>query len=118
MLDEVCVAMLAIMAPGPARPRRSCHPRRVRAMRPVVLLVGLLAAVSACEMGPSVPSPAVAGPWTTVAAAPAGLTEVAVAAHDGKIWVAGGLHADGTVSDAVFVFDPMAGTWSTGPTLP
>ena len=50
--------------------------------------------------------------------APASLTEVAVAAHRGRIWVAGGLRADGTASDEVFVFDPAAGTWTTGPTLP
>jgi N-acetylneuraminic acid mutarotase len=46
------------------------------------------------------------------------LLEVAVAAHAGRIWVAGGLRADGTASDAVFVFDPAAGSWSTGPRLP
>jgi N-acetylneuraminic acid mutarotase len=56
--------------------------------------------------------------WTTVAAAPAALTEVAVAAHGGRIWVAGGLHADGTASDAVYVFDPGRDTWTTGPLLP
>ena len=43
------------------------------------------------------------------ATAPASLTEVAVAAHDGRIWVAGGLRADGTASDALFAFDPATG---------
>jgi N-acetylneuraminic acid mutarotase len=46
------------------------------------------------------------------------LLEVAAAAHDGRIWVAGGLRADGTASDAVFVFDPAAGSWSSGPKVP
>jgi hypothetical protein len=63
-------------------------------------------------------APAVAGPWSPTAAAPVSLTEVAVAAHNGRIWVAGGLRTDGTASAAVLVFDPKAGTWATGPTLP
>ncbi len=46
------------------------------------------------------------------------LTEVAVAERDGRIWVAGGLRTDGTASDEVFVFDPAAGTWTSGPKLP
>ena len=59
-----------------------------------------------------------AGPWTTVAAAPVALTEVAVTAHDGRIWVAGGLRGDGSASDEVLVFDPVAATWASGPRLP
>ena len=50
--------------------------------------------------------------------APAALTEVAVAARDGRIWVAGGLRGDGTASDEVFVFDPTVGSWTAGPRLP
>jgi N-acetylneuraminic acid mutarotase len=46
------------------------------------------------------------------------LTEVAAAAHRGQIWVAGGLDADGAANNAVFVFDPGAGTWEDGPRLP
>jgi hypothetical protein len=65
------------------------------------------------------PSPAVAGSWTTLdAAAPVPLLEVAVAERGGRIWVAGGLRADGTASDEVFIFDPAAGTWTSGPKLP
>jgi N-acetylneuraminic acid mutarotase len=65
------------------------------------------------------PSPAVAGSWTTLApAAPVPLLEVAVAERGGRIWIAGGLRADGTASDEVFIFDPAAGTWTSGPTLP
>ncbi len=80
--------------------------------------VGLVAAGCAGQASP-LPSPAVAASWTTVAAtAPVQLLEVAVAERDGKIWVAGGLRTDGTASDEVFVFDPAAGTWSSGPKLP
>ena len=80
--------------------------------------LGLAIVLIGCGSGRPIGSPAVAAPWSTVATAPASLTEVAVAAHRGRVWVAGGLRADGTASDEVFVFDPAAGTWTTGPTLP
>jgi len=65
------------------------------------------------------PSSAVGGSWTTIAVtAPVPLLEVAVAERGGRIWVAGGLRADGTASDDVFIFDPAAGTWTNGPKLP
>jgi non-specific serine/threonine protein kinase len=64
------------------------------------------------------PSPAVGGAWTAVAAAPISVLEVGAAARDGRIWVAGGLRADGTASDDVVVFDPETGTWASGPKLP
>jgi hypothetical protein len=77
------------------------------------------AGLASTSPGASVPPSApVERVWTTVAAAPASLTEVAVAAHRGRIWVAGGLRQDGSASDEVLVFDPAGGTWSAGPTLP
>jgi hypothetical protein len=82
-----------------------------------VALAGLIAVGGCAALTPR-PSPVVAGRWTTVAAAPAALTEVAVTAHDGRIWVAGGLRADGTASDEVLVFDPATGAWTAGPRLP
>jgi hypothetical protein len=63
-------------------------------------------------------APAAAGAWERVADAPMQLTEVAAAAHDGRLWVAGGLRADGSASDAVLVYDPAADRWSDGPPLP
>jgi hypothetical protein len=89
-----------------------------RLVRIVAIAVGLL--IAACA-GPSPsprPSPAVPGSWSTIAPAPAKLTEVAVAAHGGRIWVAGGMRQDGSGSDEVLVFDPAGGTWSPGPRLP
>lgn len=53
-----------------------------------------------------------------MASAPTALTEVGVAAHDGRIWVAGGLRQDGGASDEVLVFDPASQAWTTGPRLP
>ena len=58
------------------------------------------------------------GAWERGADAPVALTEVAVAAHDDRIWVAGGLTAEGAGSTDVFVYDPAADTWTEGPDLP
>jgi N-acetylneuraminic acid mutarotase len=90
----------------------------VRIVRFVPFALAALAIAGGCAAPKPRPSPVVAGPWTAVAAAPATLTEVAVAAHHGRIWVAGGLLTNGGVGDEVLVFDPSGGTWSSGPRLP
>lgn len=82
----------------------------------VAVLAGLV--VGSCAGPAPRPSAVVLGRWTTLAAAPSALTEVAVAAHDGRIWVAGGLRGDGTAADEVLVYDPANGTWAHGPRLP
>ncbi len=81
--------------------------------------VGALALVAG-RLGLGTPRPSLAfeGAWTTIDAAPIALTEVAVTAHNGRIWVAGGLLSDGTASDEVFVFDPTGRRWTDGPRLP
>ena len=56
--------------------------------------------------------------WSAGPAAPVALTEVAAAAHQGRIWVAGGLDAEGIISAAVFVYDPDSDRWEEGPALP
>jgi hypothetical protein len=56
--------------------------------------------------------------WERLDDAPIQLTEVAAAAHDGRLWVAGGFLADGSASDAVLVYDPEDEAWSEGPPLP
>ena len=43
---------------------------------------------------------------------------MAVAAHDGRIWLAGGLSPFGEALTDVEVFDPATGEWSDGPALP
>jgi hypothetical protein len=43
---------------------------------------------------------------------------MAVAAHDGRIWLAGGLSGLGEALIDVDVFDPATGAWSEGPSLP
>jgi N-acetylneuraminic acid mutarotase len=64
------------------------------------------------------PAPAVVEAWTERAPATEALTEVAVATLGGRIWVAGGLRADGSASDGVQVYDPATDAWSPGPALP
>lgn len=85
------------------------------------LLAGLLVLIVGCTDGqaPETPSPFLAGaPWVAGPAAPVALTEVAAAAHEGQIWVAGGLRADGSASDRVYLFDPKTNRWEDGPRLP
>ncbi len=55
--------------------------------------------------------------WVRAAAAPIALTEVAAAAHGGRIWVAGGLDAQGRAVDRVLIYDPVTDAWSDGPPL-
>ena len=53
-----------------------------------------------------------------MAAAPVALTEVAAAAHHGRIFVVGGLDGQGRPSDRVLVYDPVSDSWSEGPPTP
>lgn len=70
-------------------------------------------------MGSPLPTehPATAG-WRPGPSAPFARLEMATAAHDGRIWLAGGLQPDGAATDALSIFDPRAGTWTGGPRLP
>lgn len=43
---------------------------------------------------------------------------MAVAAHDGAIWLAGGLDAFGAALNDVAIYDPASDSWSEGPDLP
>ena len=56
--------------------------------------------------------------WRYGAAAPIALTEVAAAALDGRIWVAGGLDDGGRAVDRLLVYDPVGDAWAEGPPLP
>jgi len=61
--------------------------------------------------------PALAG-WRPGVSAPFARLEMAAAAHDGRIWLAGGLEPDGNATAAMSIFDPAAAAWSDGPPLP
>jgi hypothetical protein len=62
-------------------------------------------------------SPGEAG-WVRRGAAPVALTEVAAAAHAGRLWVAGGLDDGGRAVDRLLVYDPAGDAWADGPPLP
>src|SRR3954447_26232450 len=53
--------------------------------------------------------------WTRLSPAPIALTEVAAAAHEGRVWIAGGLDASGGASARVLEYDPSTDSWSDGP---
>lgn len=56
--------------------------------------------------------------WTERSGAPAAATEVATAAHDGRVWVAGGYDESGNALATVQVYDPTTDAWTPGPALP
>jgi hypothetical protein len=61
---------------------------------------------------------AAAAGWRPGPEAPVARLEMATAALDGRIWVAGGFEANGSATDALSVFDPSTGEWADGPPLP
>jgi hypothetical protein len=63
-------------------------------------------------------SGASASGWERLAPAPFARLEMAVAAHDGRIWLAGGLSPVGGALSDVDVLDPATGEWTVGPSLP
>jgi hypothetical protein len=70
-------------------------------------------------MGTPLPSTAVAASgWTDAGEAPFARLEMATAVLDGRFWLAGGFNPDGSVADALAIFDPASGDWAEGPTLP
>jgi N-acetylneuraminic acid mutarotase len=81
-------------------------------------------AASGSSTGPTTASGTAAkpGPWKSIAKLPVQLEGAAVAAYQGKLWVAGVLlppnGSDRPKSSATYVYDPGANAWSTGPALP
>lgn len=74
--------------------------------------IGVFDAQPGRTAGPSEPG------WVLGAPAPIALTEVAAAAHEGRIWVVGGMDAEGRATDRVLVYDPATDAWADGPPLP
>lgn len=56
--------------------------------------------------------------WTALEPSPAARTEVGAAAYLDKVWVVGGLTADGAATGDVAVYDPAFDGWEEGPALP
>lgn len=67
---------------------------------------------------PSAVASAEATGWERLEDAPFARLEMAVAAHDGRIWLAGGLSPFGEALTDVEVLDPATGAWTDGPPLP
>lgn len=112
-------------APEPA----ASSPRTYRIVKVVVALVvvaGLVAVAGGAYwffVGNEKEPPAPAAPiaqWVRKADVPLPLEGAAVAAYQGKLWVAGGQQASDpkTKSNEVFVYDPATDDWSVGPALP
>lgn len=87
------------------------------------LVVALLLVAGACDGGettefPTMPDGEDEGAAVTAAPLPVQLTEVAGAAIDGKIAVAGGLDVNGSAVDGVHLYDPSTDEWAALPRLP
>jgi len=94
-------------------PPRTSHPSGVR-----VALLALLCGGCSFLTPTSPPATVFEGAWQGGMDAPEALTEVAAAAVNDRIWVAGGLTREGAGSADVVVYDPAAASWSYGPELP
>ena len=58
------------------------------------------------------------GKWETIATPPFQTRALAAAAHDGKLWVMGGMKSNNGITREVHNYDPASNTWSKGPELP
>lgn len=56
--------------------------------------------------------------WRREEDVPEPIQEIAVEAHDGRVWIAGGLDAAATTVATVRIYDPATRTWTEGPELP
>jgi Kelch motif len=61
---------------------------------------------------------AIGSEWIALEDGPVARLEMATAALDGRIWLAGGFAPDGSPTAELWIFDPLAGEWSEGPALP
>jgi Kelch motif len=64
------------------------------------------------------PAPVAAAEWQALPDAPIARLEMATAAHDGRIWLAGGLSPTGEGLTDVEIYDPADDSWTDGPALP
>ncbi len=106
--------------------RQGGTPVRALLLLGVAIAIGVLALVIATDPrrigvfrdhpGRSA-APGEAG-WVHASAAPIALTEVAATAHQGRIWVAGGLDDEGRAVDALQVYDPVGDAWAEWSPLP
>lgn len=56
--------------------------------------------------------------WRDEAPVPVRIQEIAVEAHEGRVWIAGGFDGAAAIVTTVRVYDPRTREWTTGPDLP
>ncbi len=103
------VAVLLVLA-ACASPSPSAPPAESASGRPEPAPTAAPSAAS--------PSAGDTATWEVLEDAPFARLEMAVTAHDGRIWLAGGYSPLGAALTDVEVFDPATGEWSDGPSLP
>lgn len=81
-------------------------------------VVGSATPYDATEASPTPSASVSQATWHAEADAPFARLEMGVAAHDGRIWLAGGLSPFGEALTDVEVLDPATGEWTDGPSLP
>jgi hypothetical protein len=89
----------------------------------IVFVLLAVAALAAGCIGSTTDSPAAVdqaapGRWIELTPMPSARQEVAVAAHEGRVWVIGGLASNTEPVATVETFDPTAGLWETRTSLP
>ncbi len=57
------------------------------------------------------------GEWQALPTVPFERRAISAAAHQGKLYVIGGMQSKGGITQRVAIFDPATGTWTEGPTL-
>src|SRR5919106_729222 len=89
------------------------NPGVLERARALILCFLLLQSLSGCAAPQGVPP----GPWTRAAPMPTARSELAAAALDGRIYVAGGIAQWGT-SATFEAYDPATDRWEALPPLP
>ena len=120
MMSAVRVPFVAVVAIVALAACASERPSDAPVTSPSVPATTTAAPRSPGDDPPITDQPATSEPvgWQRRTDAPLALTEVAAAAHDGLIWVAGGLDGSGAAVTAVLRYDPVGDTWDRAADLP
>ena len=92
-------------------------PRATSDPAPTVRPEGSVVPAPSASGAPRSPSDGPEMAWEVLDPAPFERLEMATAAHDGEIWLVGGLNADGSATDETWRFEPSTSAWSEGPRL-
>ena len=112
----VCALLVAALAAASCGFPSPVHP--TGSPRAVAPTAGASPSSTGGPTRPRAPLASDSAAWSQRAPAPTPLTEVAAATFRGRVWVAGGLAADGQAVRTVQVYDPRRDRWEAGPDLP